>query len=94
MGEAGVQRIVLFGASEAARIVLSVVEQDDGIEVVAIADDSCDGVAFGGVALVPEDGLDSPAWDGVLITALNDLDGADSRLRELEVPESKVWRLS
>ena len=93
MGEAGVRRIALFGASEAGRIVLSVIQQD-GIEVVAIADDGFDGDAFGGIPLVAEDTLDSPDWDGVLVTGLNDLDEADRRLRELGVPESKVWHLS
>ena len=93
MGEAGVRRIALFGASEAARIVLSAIQQD-GIEVVAIADDGFDGDAFGGIPLVAEDTLDSPDWDGVLVTGLNDLDEADRRLRELGVPESKVWHLS
>ncbi len=93
MGEAGVRRIALFGASEAARIVMSVVHQD-GIEVVAVADDGFDGEAFGGVPLVSEQELKTLVLDGVLITVLNDLDVADLRLRELEVPESKVWHLS
>ena len=92
MCEAGVRRIALFGASEAAHIVVSVVRHD-GVEVVAIVDDSFDGDVFSGVLRVAEQELTSLRWDGVLITALNDLDNADVRLRELGVPESKVWHL-
>jgi hypothetical protein len=33
-------------------------------------------------------------WDGILVTVINDLDGADVRLRELGVAESMVWYLS
>jgi DNA-binding MarR family transcriptional regulator len=93
MSEAGVRRIALFGASEAARIVVSVVRHD-GIEVVAIVDDSFDSDVFSGVPLVSEEELKTLELDGVLITVLNDLDIADLRLRELGVPESKVWHLS
>ena len=93
MSEAGVQRIALFGASEAARIILSVVEHD-GTEVVGIADDSLEGKAFNGVPLMSEEELKSLQVDAVLVTELDDLDATDRRLRDLGVPESKVWRLS
>jgi DNA-binding MarR family transcriptional regulator len=93
MGKAGMRQIVLFGASDAARIVLSVV-QHEKIEVVAVADDSFSGEAFGGIRVVSEDELCSLVWDGILVTAINDLDKADLRLQELSIPEPKVWRLS
>ena len=93
MGEAGVRQIALFGASEAARIVLSAV-QHKRIEVVAVVDNSFEGDAFSGVRVAAEDELQTLDWDAVLITELNDVDGADIRLCELGVPESKVWRLS
>ena len=38
--------------------------------------------------------LPSLVWDGVLITELNDLDGADHRLGDLGIPESDVWHMS
>ncbi len=93
MGQAGVHRIVLYGASEAARIVLSVV-QHDRTEVVAVVDGGFQGDVFGGIHVVAEDELHSLEWDAVLITELDDLDVADSRLQELGVDESKVWHLS
>ena len=93
MEESGMRQIVLFGASEAARIVLSVV-QHEKIEVVAVVDDSFSGEAFSGICVIAEDELHSLVWDGILVTVINDLDGADVRLRELGIPESKVWRLS
>ena len=88
MGNAGVRKIVLFGASEVARIVLSVIEQDV-VEVVGVIDDD-DRIPFEAIPTIRGEELNSLVWDGVLIT---DLDGVDQRLRELGVPESKVWHL-
>ena len=88
MGNAGVHKIVLFGASEVARIVLSVIEQDV-VEVVGVIDDD-DRIPFEAIPTIRGEELNSLVWDGVLIT---DLDGVDQRLRELGVPESKVWHL-
>ena len=93
MREAGVRRVALFGATEAARIVVSAVQQDE-IEVVAIADENSDSDAFAGVPLVSELGLRFLEWDGVLITVLNELDDAAERLTELGIHESKVWHLA
>ena len=91
MGNAGVRKIVLFGASEVARIVLSVIEQDV-VEVVGVIDDD-DRIPFEAIPTITGEGLNSLVWDGVLITDLGDLDGVDQRLRELGIPESKVWHL-
>ena len=93
MGEAGTRRIILFGASEAARIVMSTV-QHESIEVVGVVDSSFDGETFSGVRVAADNELQSLVWDGILITELDDLEDADIRLQELGVPESKVWRLS
>jgi len=93
MGEAGMRQIVLFGASDAARVVLSVV-QHEKIEVVGVVDNDFSGEAFAGIRVVPEGELGVLVWDGILVTVINDLDGADVRLRELGVAESMVWRLS
>ena len=93
MREAGVRRVALFGATEAARIVVSAVQQDE-IEVVAIADENSDSDAFAGVPLVSELGLRFLEWDWVLITVLNELDDAAERLTELGIHESKVWHLA
>ena len=91
MDEAGIRRIALFGASEAARIVLSVVD-DDKVEVVAVVDSGFEDRAFGGVPVVDEAELISTSYDAILITVL-DLDEAEQRLQKLGVPESRIWSL-
>jgi DNA-binding MarR family transcriptional regulator len=91
MATAGVEKVVLCGASEAARVVLGLVAEN-GIEVV--------GVLRGEQGLpleVPywqEEDLNTLQWDGVLITALDELDEVEAQLREWKVPEKKIWRLS
>ena len=93
MGHAGVERLVLFGASDAARIVIDLVK-GNGISVVAVLDEQCDGAEFNGVPLIAPKELTELEWDGMLITALDDLDVVDHRLREMHLPETKVWRVS
>ena len=93
MGEAGVERVVLLGASDAARIVMGLV-QGNGIEVVGVLDCDSEEREFGGVPIVDENGLDDLEWDGMLITALDGLDAVDRQIVELGLLESKVWRLT
>jgi len=38
--------------------------------------------------------LQGREWDGVLITALEDLEKVERQLGEAGVPAAKVWRLS
>jgi DNA-binding MarR family transcriptional regulator len=92
MGRRGVRRVVLCGASDAARIVLGLV-QGNGIEVVGVLDEGCGRQEFGGKPVVGVSGLQGLGWDGVLITALEDLQGVERRLVEAGVPVEKVWRL-
>ena len=91
MAQAGVQKVVLCGASEAVRIVLGL-GGDHGIEVVGVL--AGDGDQLPGVPLMQSEDLRVVEWDGVLITALEELDGVEAQLRDWGLPENKIWRLS
>ena len=93
LAASGVRRLVLYGASEVARIVLGLVEPR-GVEVVGVVDGVLGGAEFHGVPTLRPGDLAEVAWDGVLITALGDPEQAEARLRALGVPDECVWRLS
>ena len=93
MRTAGVRRLVLLGASDAARIVLGLVG-GNGISVVGVLDDQHEDEEFAGVRVIQRAELAELEWDGVLITALDDLDGIDDLVRAMGLPAQKVWRLS
>ena len=93
MEESGVRKVVLCGASEAAHIVTELVA-GNGIEVVGVLDLAYDGEEFSGVPVVDSGKLGQLEWDGMLITALDDLEAVDGELRAMGVQEEKVWRLS
>ena len=85
IGTAGVRRLLRLGASDAARIV-----GGNGISVVGVHKHQ----RFAGVRVIQPAELAELEWDGVLITALDDLDGTDELVRAMGLPEQKVWRLS
>jgi DNA-binding MarR family transcriptional regulator len=91
MAAAGVERIVLCGDSEAARIVLGLVD-GKGMEVVAIIEEK-KGELLGELFLQIEV-MHTLEWDGMLITALEDLEEVERQLRDSGVPEEKIWRLT
>ena len=91
MAAAGSKRIVLCGASEAAKIVLGLVDVN-GIEVVGVVDGKKGELP--GVPLLQGEGLRVLEWDGVLITALEELEGVETKLGDWGVPEDKIWRLT
>ena len=93
MAEARVKRVVLYGASDAARILLGLA---DGAcpAVVGVLDETYDGHAFHGVPVVRGDGLGDLAWDAVLITSLDDFDEAEARLKTLGVQAEAIRQLS
>ena len=93
MEKAGIHTVVLCGATEAARIVTGLVA-GNGIEVVGVLDPAFEGEEFSGVPVVDSKQLGELEWDGMLITALDDLEAVDGDLRAIGVLEEKVWRLS
>ena len=49
---------------------------------------------FNGVPMWRAEELLEGEWDGVLITALEDLDTVEAQLREIGLAEERIWRLS
>ena len=93
MAKNGVEKIVLYGANDVAKIVLDLV-QGNGAEVVGILDEGYQGREFKGKKVIGRDELRDIGWDGVLITALEDLEKVEERLQEMGIPAEKVWRLA
>ena len=93
MEEAGVERVILYGASDAARMVQEQTRAN-GIKVVGIVDEVYQGREFSGLPLLKVADLQRSAWDGVLITALENPDEAERCLEDAGVGATKVWRLS
>ena len=93
MATSGAQKIALCGASEAAKIVLGLVE-DYSIEVIGVVDGKCTDDRFDGLSLLQGEVLKNVEWDGVLITALEGLEDIEIQLRYWGVPEERIWRLS
>ena len=93
MARSGIKKIILCGASDAAKIVLELVERN-GIEVVGIVDQDHPTTSFAGQPLMSIKKLESIEWDGVLITALDGLEELESSLRNQGLDEESIWRLS
>jgi DNA-binding MarR family transcriptional regulator len=93
MEKAGISRVVLYGASDAARMVQEQTRAN-GIEVIGILDEHCQDKEFSGLPLLMAEDLQGEEWDGVLITALENLDRAERYLDEAGVAAAKVWKLS
>jgi len=93
MEKAGIERVVLYGASEAARMVREQTRHN-GIEIVGILDEGCEDQEFNGLPLLKAADLQHRSWDGVLITALENLDAAEQHLKKAGVTAAKVWKLS
>ncbi|MBI3252228.1 MAG: winged helix-turn-helix transcriptional regulator [Candidatus Omnitrophica bacterium] len=93
MEKAGIERVVLYGASDAARMVQEQTSAN-GIEVIGILDEHYQDQEFSGLPLLKAADLQKDEWDGVLITALENLDQAERYLKEAGVTAAKVWKLS
>ena len=90
---AGVRKIILCGASEAARIVLELVG-GYGIEVIGVIDSNFTDSKYNGASVVLSEDLGEMEWDGILITALEGLEDVETKLRDRGVLEERIWRLS
>ena len=84
--------MVLYGASDAARIVMGLVG-GKLIDVTGVVDDGLEVGEFSGVPLVAPGDVSRLEWDAILVTALDDLAAVDDQIGKLGLPESKVWRL-
>ena len=93
IGRDGGSKIALYGASDVARILLGLTDHE-GPEILGIVDENLTGRDYHGVPVIEKQFLSKLVVDGVLITALDDLDSAESELLELGVPEHGIWKLS
>ncbi len=93
MASAGVRNVLLYGAGDAARILLGIVNGEP-VEVVGVVDDEFEGQEFHGVPVVKSGQMGDLEWEGILITDPDDLDGIEKRLEGMKVPTKAVWRLA
>ena len=93
MSNAKMNRVVLYGASDVAQILIDMLEVEKFC-VVGIIDDSLDVSVFHGLSLIPKDQLGSYQWDCVLITGLENLDEAEQELGAIGVDKSAIWTLA
>jgi hypothetical protein len=93
MGRQGVKRIVLYGASDAAKIVMDMVG-NTGVEVVGVVDDALGGETFNGVRLVKDSGVSTLEWDRILITSLDEVENAEERLLVLGVDAEDICKIA
>jgi DNA-binding MarR family transcriptional regulator len=93
MDRASVERIVLFGATDIARILLDLAQRN-GVDVVGVIDASLDISEFHGVLVIDADRLKDHDWDVILITNLDDPEGAAAQLMEHGLTRDVIWQLS
>ena len=92
IADAGVKHLLLYGASDVARILL---DMTDGrpVAICGIADDSAQGEGFYGIQVISSKRITEVAWDGILITDVENVDAAAKQLATLGVAEHHIWRL-
>jgi DNA-binding MarR family transcriptional regulator len=93
MEEAGVRRVLLYGANDVARILLDLA-RGNGIEVVGIVDSGHSGGDFYSVPVSVSADLQDNGWDAILITTLDEPDQVDEELAGLGIPREAIWRLT
>lgn len=92
MERAGLHRVVLFGATDAARILADLMEGQNS-SIAGIVDASYDGKEFHGLDVYADLGAVDVPWDAVLITALEGVDEIEGELKGGGAPPDVVWRL-
>lgn len=92
MRNAGVNRVVLYGANDVARILMGLAHEKKPI-IVGLVDDDCFGQEFHGGLIIKTSELLEHEWDGVFITALEAIDEVETQLIQLGVPENSIWKL-
>ena len=68
--------------------------EDGETAIVGVLDEGYAGSEFNGVQMVGKDALNELEWDGVLITALENLEEVGVKLRQMGIREEKVWTLA
>lgn len=87
----GVTRVVLYGVGDITRILLGMM--NGSIEVVAIVDEKYPGHEFHELPVIKLEKMRDYAWDGLLVTELEDFESIQDRFIEDGLAEEKIWRL-
>jgi len=93
MAASGVKKVVLYGVSDATKIVLELMDKHEA-KVIGILDDKYADSSYHGVVIVEAEDLLHIEWDGILITDLEGLEIIDAQLCDMGVSEDRIWRLS
>lgn len=93
MSRETVKRVVLFGATDVAQILIDMLEIEK-IDLVGIVDDSLEVLDFNGFPVIPGEKLADFQWDGILITSLENLEEVERQLHSLGVKKEEVWTLA
>ena len=93
MSRANVKRVVLFGASDVAQILIDMFEIQK-IDLVGIVDDSLEVSVFHGFPVIPGEQLADYQWDGILITSLEILEDVEQQLHSIGVEKEAIWTLA
>jgi DNA-binding MarR family transcriptional regulator len=91
---AGVGRIVLYGASDVARILVGMIETRP-VQVTGVVDPAYDGLEYIGCPVLQLDELARNAnWDRVLVTTVEDPEEAERQLEQAGVSADRIWKLA
>jgi len=93
MAQSGVRKVVIYGATDATRIVMGLVDSTE-IQIVGIIDKTLVGSSFNGVRVLEFEDLQTVEWGGLLIMALEQLDEVEKQLSNWGLSEEQIWRLS
>jgi len=88
----GVRRVLLYGVSDVVHILISML--DESVKVVGIIDPAYSEKDFHGIPVFDLEGFKNCKWDVVVITALDDLEGAEGHLQEMGISAEKIRTLS
>jgi EPS-associated MarR family transcriptional regulator len=91
--DVGVKTIVLSGKSDVARILVDLADEFQ-MEIVAVLDQTQVGGTFAGVPVFDRSKIDSLSYDAVVITDIDDSEGAEEDLRSRGIPDKRIWSLS
>ena len=94
MADTGIRRVVLCGASDAARIFINMCQETDELSLLGVVDEDPPGQDFSGIPVVKFEDLKDMECDGILITALENIDTAEEKLVQSGVDSKQIWKLT
>jgi DNA-binding MarR family transcriptional regulator len=92
MSKTGVERVMLFGANDVARILLGLTDCM-GTTIVGVLDNEYEGEAFHNVPVFKNESLHKVMWGGLLITSIEDIEEVEAQLARLGISEKTIWTL-